>query len=229
MFKPTSDAAISEIDEDELTNKNYVIQPNDLLELDVFTKKGEFIIDPENRLLQDQRAGANLRNVKPQFKYLVQENGSVVLPMVGMVNLSGLTLLEAERKLIEAYKTYYKDPFVKLNYVNKRVIVLGGAGGKVIPLNNENTTVAEILALSGGFEKEVKSHNIRLLRDDKSYVIDFSTIEGYHKNNMVVQNEDVIYVEPVRRPFTEFIRDSGPVISVFSTLASLIAVMISIN
>ncbi|MTI20053.1 polysaccharide export protein EpsE, partial [Fulvivirga sp. RKSG066] len=227
MFQPETDQLLNEITLAEKTPENYIIQPNDYLEIEVFTKKGEFLIDPENRLIDQQIP--NNANLKPELQYLVQTDGSVVLPMVGQINLADKTLLEAENELIVAYEKYYKDPFVKLRYVNKRVIILGGAGGRVVPLTNENTTVVEVLALVEGFEEEAKSHNIRLLRGEKAFLIDFSTIKGYAENNMIVQNGDVIYVEPVRRPFSEFIRDNGPVISVFSSLASLIAVVISLN
>lgn len=227
MFQNEGNASVSIVNDSLRIDKNYVIQPNDLLELEVYTKKGEFLIDPENKLL-DQRIPNNT-SIKPKLKYLVQTDGSVVLPMVGQIRLSELSLLEAETKLIRAYETYYKDPFVKLNYVNKRVIVLGATGGSVIPLTNENTTVIEVLALVEGFDQEAKSHNIRLLREDDAYILDFSSIKGYQQNNMIVKNGDVIYVEPVRRPFTEFVRDNGPVISVFSSLASLIVVILSLN
>jgi len=227
MFQNDGGASVNLVKDSLRVDKNYVIQPNDLLELEVYTKKGEFLIDPENKLL-DQRLPNNT-NIKPKLRYLVQTDGSVVLPMVGQMDLSNQTLIEAESNLISAYEEYYKDPFVKLNYVNKRVIVLGATGGSVIPLQNENTTVIEVLALVEGFDQEAKSHNIRLLRDDEAYILDFSTIKGYQQNNMIVKNGDVIYVEPVRRPFTEFVRDNGPVISVFSSLASLIVVILSLN
>ncbi|MEP2772825.1 MAG: polysaccharide biosynthesis/export family protein [Fulvivirga sp.] len=227
MFQNEGGAALSRVNDSLRVDKNYVIQPNDLLELEVYTKKGEFLIDPENKLL-DQRLPNNT-NIKPKLRYLVQTDGTVVLPMVGQIDLSNQTLLEAESNLISVYEEYYKDPFVKLNYVNKRVIVLGAAGGSVIPLQNENTTVIEVLALVEGFDQEAKSHNVRLLRDDEAYILDFSTIKGYQQNNMIVKNGDVIYVEPVRRPFTEFVRDNGPLISVFSSLASLIIVILSLN
>jgi len=228
MFQKEADTVLSTVSDEERLSRNYTIQTNDRLEIEVYTKKGEFLIDPENRLLEQQR-NLNNNNIKPQLQYLVQVDSSVVLPMVGSVNLAGMTLNEAENKLIEDYSIYYKDPFVKLRYVNKRVVVLGAAGGRVIPIVNENTTVVEILALMDEFESESKSHNIRLLRGDEAFILDFSTINGYRDNNMIVKNGDVIYVEPVRRPFTEFIRDNGPVISIFSSLASLVAIIISIN
>ena len=227
MFQNEGNSTINKVTDSLRVDKNYVIQPNDLLELEVYTKKGEFLIDPENKLL-DQRLPNNA-NIKPKLRYLVQTDGTVVLPMVGLTELSGLTLIQAENKLITAFEKYYKDPFVKLTYVNKRVIVLGAGGGSVIPLQNENTTVLEVLALVEGFSQETKAHNIRLLRGEQAYVLDFSSIKGYQENNMIVKNGDVVYIEPVRRPFTEFVRDNGPIISVFTSLASLIVVILSLN
>lgn len=226
MFQKHENTVLNEVKADQLQERNYVIQPNDLLELNVYTKKGEFLVDPEYKLLEGP---SNNQIPKPNLKYLVQENGQATLPMVGTVELSGLTLFEAEQKLIEEYQQFYTEPFVKINYLNKRVTVLGAYGNQVIDLTNENVRVAEVIAMTEGMEREGKSYNIRLLRGEESYMLDFSSIEGFRKNNIVVENGDVIYIEPVRRPFTEFIRDNGPVISVLSSLTSLIVVILSLN
>ena len=86
MFQSEAENTLSEVTSSEKALENYIIQPNDYLEIKVFTKKGELLIDPENKLLADQRV-ANNANVKPELQYLVQKDGTVVLPMVGSVNL----------------------------------------------------------------------------------------------------------------------------------------------
>lgn len=227
MFQK-DESSFSPIDMNALArDSNYVIMPNDYLELQVFTKGGERVIDPELELIPDNRA--NVQNTKPQLQYLVRENGYVKLPMIGDIQLQGLSIFQAEQLLQEKYKVYYKEPYVYLKYLNKRVIVLGAPGGFVVPLENENMRITEVLALSEGIKNDAKVQNIRLLRGDQVFHIDLSTIEGYRNTNMTVKSGDIIYVEPVRRPFSEFVRENGPVISVFTSIVSLIVVLISIN
>lgn len=228
MFKKGENSTFSEIDlARQEAESNYTIKENDFLSLQVFTKNGERLIDPDYELSDNIRT--NEQNSRPQLSYLVRQNGFVKLPMIGDVKLAGMSIVEAEEVLQKKYETYYKEPFLKLKYLNKRVVVLGALGGQVIPLASEKMRITEILALSEGIDNNAKVQNIRLLRGDQAFLIDLSTIEGYKKSNMVVRSGDIIYVEPVRRPFTEFIRENGPVISVLSSVASLIAVLISIR
>ncbi len=205
----------------------YVIAPFDELELNVFTSKGEILIDPNFELVD--KSVQNTEELRPKLTYTLDEHGDTKLPMLGSVNLAGMTLKAAEGMLEERYAAYYKDPFVKLNYLNKRVILLGGFGSHVIPLRSENMTVAEVIALSNRDDREIKANSFKLIRGDDAYAMDFSTLEGYQSTRMRVEPGDIIYVEPVRRPFSEFLRDNAALITVFSSLAALIAVIVSIN
>jgi polysaccharide export outer membrane protein len=98
----------------------------------------------------------------------------------------------------------------------------------VIPLESENMTVSEVLALSEREDSEIKAYNFRLIRDDEVYELDFSTAEGYMNSRMRVEPGDIVYVEPVRRPFAELLRDSAPLIIMLSSIATLIAVLVSL-
>ncbi|MEM6522884.1 MAG: polysaccharide biosynthesis/export family protein [Bacteroidota bacterium] len=209
-----------------LAEANYLIQPNDRLELQVYTQKGERIIDPEFELTENVQ---NIDNIRPRLDYLVLENGMVKLPMVGFIELNGLTLNQAEEYLQKKYSEFYTEPFVNLRFVNKRVFVLGNSKGQVVPLENENTKVSEILALTQAIDNDAKVKNIRLIRDNQMYEVDFSSFQGYIQSDYVVQSDDIIYVEPVRRPFNEFFRDNGPIVSIITSVLSLVVVIISVS
>lgn len=224
LFKVDENTAINE----ELVseNKNRIIDAGDYLQIEVFTGNGEKIIDPDYQLASEN---VNAEGLRPKLKYLVRSDGNVKLPMVGDVTLIGETLYDAEKILQDRYAEYYKNTFINLRFLNKRVVLLGSPGGKVIPLENENTRLVEIIALAEGIDNYGKGHNIRLLRDEQVFVADFTTIEGFQKGNVIVEPGDVIYIEPIRRPFTEFIRENGPIISIVTSLISLTAVLISVN
>ncbi|MBI1769337.1 MAG: polysaccharide biosynthesis/export family protein [Bacteroidetes bacterium] len=212
MFRPTGDHMPEAIKKEAIaTEKNYVIQKNDLLKLDIFSNNGERLVDPNPEMTGATAKGngqSSQQQSDEQTSYLVDLNGLAKLPMIGELKLEGLTLRQAEEIVQKEYSKFFKEPFVKMSYSNKRVIVLGAPGGQVIPLMNQNVTVVEVLALARGVDNLAKAHNIRLIRGTHVYQIDFSTIQGYNEGNMIVEPGDVVYVEPIRRPLTEALRDN---------------------
>lgn len=206
----------------DVAEGNYVIQKNDLLQLSVFTNKGEKIIDPNQETTKET---ATTQNVTATINYLVDVNGVVKFPQINEIKLEGLTIRQAEQILEKEYNRPYVETFVILKFVNKRVVVLGAPGGQVIPLENENTRLTEVLALSKGVGNDAKAQNIRILRGDQVMIADLSTFKGYLDNNMIMQPGDIIYVEPIRKPFLEGLREYGPVISIITSLGTLIYVI----
>jgi polysaccharide biosynthesis/export protein len=206
------------------TEKNYVIQKNDRLELEVYTSKGERLVDPDRYLSTGNNVQAATTKQEVN-SYLVGQDGLVKLPMVGSVNLVGLTITQAEELLQKEFTKFYKEPFVILKYTNKRVVVLGAPGGQVIPLINENMRLTEVLALAKGINNDARASNIRVMRGDTLFIADLTTFEGYKKNDILIEPGDIVYVEPIRRPLLEAIRDYGPLLSIVVSLTTIIVVI----
>lgn len=225
MFRATNMEAVQT--QVRATEKNYVIQKNDRLELEVYTSKGERLVDPDRYLSTgNMQAAATKQEVN---SYLVGQDGVVKLPMVGSINLVGLTIIQAEELLQKEFTKFYKEPFVILKYTNKRVIILGAPGGQVIPLMNENMRLTEVLALAKGINNDARASNIRIMRGDTLFIADLTTFEGYKKNDILIEPGDIVYVEPIRRPLLESLRDYGPLLSIVTSLTTLIVVISRIN
>lgn len=115
--------------------------------------------------------------------------------------------------------------------VNKRVIVFPGSGGdsKVVILKNNNTTLLEVLALAGGITERGRASKIKLMRGDegnkKVYLIDLSTIEGLRYTDLVIQNGDYLYIEPVPELGKEVFKEIAPLVSIISSAAVIISVL----
>jgi polysaccharide biosynthesis/export protein len=228
MFTPQKGFKGDAIQKEQLSaEKNYVIQVNDQLKLQVFSNKGERIIDPNGELLKQQSVAAEQNRKANELIYWIDNNGMMKAPMVGLIRLQGLTIREAELLLQKEYDQYYKECYVALTYQNKRVVVLGATGGQVIPLTNENMRLTEILALAKGITNTAKARNIRLIRNEATYILDFSTLGGLQKGNMIVEPGDIVYVEPVVRPFVEGFRDASPMISLVLSISTLALVIIN--
>ena len=178
---------------DTIKFQEYKIAANDLLQIEVYSNNGEKIIDP----FADKESSETKDN-----NYLVEYDGTIKVPMLGRILIEGQTLREAEVFLENKLKNYLVDPFVKLKILNHRVIIFPGGEGSqavVVPLDNPNTTILEALAKAGGIN-DGKAKKIKLIRGDLKnptvYHIDLSTVEGMTQANLVLQANDIIYVEP---------------------------------
>ncbi len=214
----------------EETEHNYKVQPNDYLMVDVYTNGGELLIDPNFQYSGDM-GQSRFQQEKP--KYLVRVDGKVDLPMIGEVEVDGLTIVELNVLLSSKYNEFYENSFVYAQLVNQRVIIIGPEGGKVIPLLNENMNLIEVIALYGGMGKDSKSNSIKILRGDLNdpeiFAIDLSTIEGMKKSQLKIEANDIIYIEPGRKILSESLRDITPIVSLTTSVLTLVILLTNIT
>ncbi|MCS6819213.1 MAG: polysaccharide biosynthesis/export family protein [Chitinophagales bacterium] len=203
--------------------KEYVIKPFDQITVAVFSRDGFNLIDigggrvgPQNFL--------NLTGGLGIF-YIVDYDGYVTLPVIGDLNVAGYTERELERLIAERMSVYIVDPFVEVRVTNRRCFLFKGITGSVVPLNQSPTTLLEVIAQSGGISAGLKAYKVKLIRGDlknpQITVIDLSTIEGMQKSNLIVQTNDIIYIEPRRRFVRDVLSETTVLFSIVSTITSL--------
>lgn len=94
-------------------------------------------------------------------------------------------------------------------------------------------TLLEGLALAGGIPRTGKAHTIKLIRGDKAnpdiYFIDLSKIDGMAQASIVLQSNDVIYVEPRISLSSEILREWSPIIAVTTSILTLYILIVSLN
>lgn len=221
MFRYDKDSQYSQAKIE--VEKEYKVQINDYLSVEVYTNNGERLIDPnfDIRRSENERRGETLTP-----KYLVRQDSTVSLPMVDQVNVVGLTIPQIDSVLALSYTKYYEEVFVISRILSRRVIVLGPAGGKVVSLENENMNMVEVIALYGGISDLGKSKNIRLIRGDLSdpqvEIIDLSTIEGMKKASLDMKSLDIIYIESRKKTFSETVRELTPLVAIFGNIVTLV-------
>ena len=199
----------------------YIISVNDILQFRLFANDGFQLIDiaAGQGGVATQQALAARNNIN----YVVQADSLARLPILGNINIVGKTIVEAEAFLQAEYAKFYVEPFVILTITNKRVIVFPGTGSsaQVVSLSNNNTTLIEVLALVGGIATNSKASRIKIVRQTKVkkdvYLVDLSTIEGIQAGSMIVQANDIIYVEPNPNLAREALADITPVVSLLSS------------
>lgn len=219
MFKTDQDYMFDDIP-DSLQG-DFVISPNDFINLKLFTNRGARLIEATASSGEAQRFFQFI-----DVNYLVESDGTVELPEIGKVNLAGKSVAEAQNLVEEKYTLLYKEPYAIIRIMNNRVIVFPGQGGdaRVIQIVNNNTTVIEAIALAGGITQRGNASRVKLIRrapgvEPLIYEMDLSTIEGIQDANKIVQANDIVYVEPVPEIASEVLRDVAPFVTLVTSLA----------
>jgi polysaccharide export outer membrane protein len=230
MLKTDKDYVYAPIDSLNRTKGDYRIDVNDIIQMRFFTNNGLKVLD-----ISSATEGGNQSQVfspNNTLSYVIHSDSMVRLPVLGLVNLVGLTIREAEIRLQSMYSEYYIDPFIQVSVTNKRVVIFPGNGGdaQVIYLQNNNTTLMEVIALAGGIAERGRASRIKLMRKDengerKVYKFDLSTIEGLAYTDFIVQANDYIYIEPVPELGREILQEVAPIVSLISSAAIVISVI----
>jgi polysaccharide export outer membrane protein len=234
MFKTPISIVVDSIRQaNKHADKNFVIKVNDYISIKVYTNRGERIIDPDFELMKSSGAGGSANQQNQDTRYLVRQNGYVYFPMIGDMKMSGYTLRQADSLLSAEYSKYYYDVFVITKILNNRIVVLGALGGKVIPIDNDNISVVEAIALYGGVSSDSRAHNIRLIRGDLNNpdvsVLDLSTIEGLRQATKNVEPNDIIYIEPIKRILPQTLQDVYPIVSIISSVLTLLVLFVTLS
>jgi polysaccharide export outer membrane protein len=220
---------------DSLNNKDvYRIAVADLVSINVYTNDGRqrlgISIDP--LVSGVGSGGSNGMLQQTTMAYNVEPDSTLHIPILGRINVVGLTIRETEDLFKERFSKYYNSPYIDVRVTNRRFMVfIGGNVARVVNMVNEKTTLIEALAIAGGIPPLSKAHNIKLIRGNLAnptvYQIDLSTLEGAKLGgSMVIQANDIIYVEPVKRNFDQALQQSLGYITAVVGLISVTATII---
>ena len=88
----------------------------------------------------------------------------------------------------------------------------------------------EAIAAYGGLDEKSKGYNIRIIRGDlknpEVTVVNLRTINDMKNSIVNLQPDDIIYIEPIRRPGSEVVRDN---IYIFNFLQIITTLSLLIN
>jgi polysaccharide export outer membrane protein len=232
LFKSPSGFEYADLAKATVTD--YKIAANDELSFQLFPNGGERLLALTTGIFSDD-SNRSVYQSRNMGTYRVKPSGKVELPEIGLIQISDLTLEEAEAVIEKAYSLTYHDPYVLLSVTNNRVLVFPGEAGQasVITLENQNTTVLEALALAGGVRSRGIASKVKLIRTTSEgrdvFLLDLSTIEGVKDASLIVQANDIIYVSSTPDLASGFLNEITPIVSITSSLSLLYAVFVGLQ
>jgi polysaccharide export outer membrane protein len=201
----------------------YPIKVGDKIQFSLFTNLGESIIDPSGNLVAVNTGFGDENKSsteKPTFEVL--ESGMCLFPVIGKLQVTGLKTSQLDSVLSSKYESYYNGVYVISKVVNKKIIILGGGkGGQILPFTS-NMSLLEVIALYGGLDDKSRGYNIRVIRGDlknpEITVVNLKTITDMKSSIVTLKPDDIVYIEPVRRPTSESLRDNMYILNIFQVM-----------
>ncbi|RJR47036.1 MAG: polysaccharide export protein [Desulfobacteraceae bacterium] len=130
----------------------------------------------------------------------VTPDGKIVLPSIGDLYVSGLTLSEAEMLIVTEAKSYYRTVYASVSLISLRVfqvLVLGEVPKPGMYLGTPVRRVSELIEKAGGVLTSGSRRHIQLRREGKvqAYADLYTFLHrGDESLNPYVRDGDVIFV-----------------------------------
>lgn len=186
---------------------DFRVMPKDELTIIVSTTDPEASAPFYRKIGQSKEGGTSSTNIGKTslVAYLVDNNGYIDFPVLGMIKVMGLTTRECEALLREKLQPYLKEvPNVTVRTSNYKFSVLGEVGSPgTYTTDAEKVTVFEALAQAGDMTLFAVRNDVQLLREDSTglrrvYHLDLTQADIAQSPYFYLQQNDVVYVKPTR-------------------------------
>lgn len=165
--------------------------------------------------------------------FTIDEEGMVDLPLVGMINVSGKTMLEAETAIKEAASGVFSDPSIKVFMLNYFVTVLGEVNrpGRY-PVFNHRLNIFEAMGLAGDATDFASRNEVKIVRSRNGknhlYSVDLTDQEILASDKFYLKPNDILMVKPQKRKKFAT-RDVQNVFNAIAATVSVVTLYLLIN
>jgi polysaccharide export outer membrane protein len=221
-----SDPKFSPTDQITIDNQNkniYRLHKRDVLSVRIKT------LDAESSSYFNIEKEAMYMNISPATTYLngysIDDNGNIEIPEAGSVNVEGLTIKEAEAKILKAVGHYLNKATIIVKLVSFKVTVLGEVRSPGIQyVYNDQVTIFEALGMSGDITEFGNRTNVNLIRytptGQNVVVLNLTEPRVLASEFLYLQPNDVLYVQPLKAKIT---RGNLSALTVASFMLSLVS------
>lgn len=229
-----TDLPADSIIQEQIKNQTILkIQKDDILAITVSSLNPEasaiFNMGTTSSIQGNTATNVNPTNTANGF--MVDQKGAIQLPLIGSVNVEGLTTGAARELIQSKLVTYLKEPVVSLRLINFKVSILGDvARPGVYPVQNERVSVTEALSMAGDLTITAIRRNVLLVRESqgkREYIrFDMQSKELFNSPYYYLQNNDVLYVQPGNAKYAT-VDSSYRNVSIILSALSVIALIIT--
>lgn len=223
----------------EAINQSYVnkLQPDDILTIVVSSSDNQGVL-PFNLMSLTVSPGQENMAVGQArlINYIIRQDGTIQFPVLGVVKLSGLTIMEAIEVLKQKISAYVKNPTVTMEWVNFKFSVLGEVRrpGQYTS-KSERISFLDAIAMAGDLDIYGNRKDILLIRENnnqrQTFRIDLTNKSFIDSEAYYIKQNDVIIVAPNNSQIqaSAFNRNVPLYISIASTIISVVSLIALLN
>ena len=163
--------------------------------------------------------------------FLVDKNGTIEAPLIGLVKLSDLTIDEAKEVLRLKYGIFYKTFTLNLSFLNHKITVLGEvARPGSYNIQTDEISIFDAISMAGDITVYGKKDNVLLLRDssgNKKHMVrlNLNSENILHSPYYYLKENDMVYVEPSRSKLASTDAYRTRNLAIFTTILSFIVIL----
>jgi polysaccharide export outer membrane protein len=171
-------------------------------------------------------------NVQTDLGFMVDLTGCIYVHFLGKIKVEGLTKSELKKKLEKDLIPYLKEPIVTIQYLNKKVTVLGNVEKPgIIYLSEEHESLLNILVKSGDLKDMALAKDVLVIRDSAAHkIVKHINLEDnsiFNSSWYYLQSDDIVYVKKDVKQYDseQRRRDLQTTVSLAATIVSLVLVI----
>lgn len=135
--------------------------------------------------------------------YQVEKEGNVTLPLIGKINVLGLTIGEAEARIQSRAGEYFKEVTAKVRLLNYKITVMGEINMPGVYYNyNYEITVLDAISRAGGITNYANLEEVTVLRPSpegsRTYLLNLNSTEALLSDGYFLQPNDVVLIQPAK-------------------------------
>ncbi|MBK9337675.1 MAG: polysaccharide biosynthesis/export family protein [Lewinellaceae bacterium] len=145
----------------------------------------------------------NTQTLELFLGYPVNTDGNIDFPVIGTVQVAGLTLPQIRQKLVELLRTYLTDAVVGVRFLNFRFTILGEvAKPGTYTISTPRITILEAIGRASDLTPYANRTNVLHIRErngERTYTrLNLQSSDIFSSPYYYLQQNDILYVEPNR-------------------------------
>lgn len=213
------------------------IKKDDLLQILIMAQSPE-AAKPFNLSSLVQEMSTTGGNNQDQYSYLVDVNGCIDLPILGRLQVEGLTTNEVKDKVVALLqeKNLIKEPMVQVRIQNFKILMLGEVKSPgAIEVKGERITILDAISQAGDLTMQGRRDRVTVIREEngKRTVtnLDLKSKKLFDSPFFYLKQNDVVYVEPNDAKSVQYrsgqMGNVTPWISLVSSILSLVTLIVA--
>lgn len=215
---------------------DYRIRASDILYVRVLTLDEKINEQFRQASGMDQSGGQMMYGEQGMYYtgFSVKDDGNVEIPLIGTVQIKGMTLEEAKVVIIQKAREQLKDPMVMIKLGTFKVTLLGEVGGQGVQYFYSNRpNIMEVIAKAGGLTDYGNLRQVLVIRPtvdgSRSYRINLQDKNLINTPEYIIQPNDIVYVPPLKAKGISMIaQDYGTLISLFTGTVGIFTLILSL-